>query len=84
MQIFRNFYRQKVDFFEWPVLYVTQWEKQHFPLKFLIIMHGDPLLLRQDPLKAILVIFGRRALIFFFVWKLLEKNEKWRHFCAHA
>ena len=41
--------------------------------------------LRQDPpLEAILVIFGRRALIFFFVWKLLEKNEKWRHFCAHA
>ena len=40
--------------------------------------------LRQDPpLEAILVIFGRRAL-FFFVWKLLEKNEKWHHFCAHA
>ena len=35
------------------------------------------------PLEAILVIFGRRALIF-FVWKGLEKNEKWRHFCAHA
>ena len=35
------------------------------------------------PLEAILVIFGRRPLIF-FVWKLLEKNEKWRHFCAHA
>ena len=35
------------------------------------------------PLEAILVIFGRRALIF-FVWKLLEKNEKWHHFCAHA
>ena len=39
--------------------------------------------LRQDPLEAILVILGRRALIF-FVWKLLEKNEKWHHFCAHA
>ena len=39
--------------------------------------------LRQDPLEAILVIFGRRALIF-FVWKLLKKNEKWHHFCAHA
>ena len=36
------------------------------------------------PLKAILVIVGRRALTFFFVWKLLEKNEKWHHFCAHA
>ena len=35
------------------------------------------------PLEAILVIFGRRALIF-FVWKLLEKNEKWHHFCAHT
>ena len=40
--------------------------------------------LRQDPLEAILVIFGRRALIFFFVWKVLEKNEKWHHFCAHG
>ena len=39
--------------------------------------------LRQDPLEAILVIFGRRALIF-FVWKFLEKYEKWHHFCAHA
>ena len=37
----------------------------------------------QDPLKAILVNFGRRALNF-FVWKLLEKNEKWHLFCAHA
>ena len=35
------------------------------------------------PLEAILVIFGRRALIF-FVWKLLGKNEKWHHFYAHA
>ena len=40
--------------------------------------------LKAGPLlEAILVIFGRRALIF-FVWKLLEKNEKWHHFCAHA
>ena len=34
--------------------------------------------LRQDPppLEAILVIFGRRALIFFVVvWKLLEKMK---------
>ena len=38
--------------------------------------------LRQDPLEAILVIFGRRALIF-FVWKVLEKL-KMTHFCAHA
>ena len=29
---------------------------------------------RQDPLEAILVIFGGRALIF-FVWKLLEKMK---------
>ena len=35
--------------------------------------------LRQDPLEAILVIFGGRALIF-FVWKLLKKNEKWHQF----
>ena len=39
--------------------------------------------LRQDPLEAILVIFGRRALIFFCL-KALGKNEKWCHFCAHA
>ena len=40
--------------------------------------------LRQDlPLEAILVIFGRRALIFFCL-KALGKNEKWHHFCAHA
>ena len=39
--------------------------------------------LRQDPLEAILVIFGRRGLIF-FAWKLLKKYEKWHHFCAHA
>ena len=35
------------------------------------------------PFEAILVIFGRRALIFFCL-KALEKNEKWHHFCAHA
>ena len=38
---------------------------------------------KAGPLEAILVIFGRRALIF-FAWKLLEKYEKWHHFCAHA
>ena len=31
--------------------------------------------LRQDPLEAILVIFGRSSLIVFF-WKFLEINEK--------
>ena len=36
------------------------------------------------PLEAIFVIFGRRALTFFFVWKVLEKYEKWHHFCAHS
>ena len=40
-------------------------------------------LLRQDPLEAILVIFGRRVLIF-FGWKALGKNENWHHFSAHA
>ena len=50
---------------------------------FALYERGQQKLLRQDPLEAILVIFGRRALIF-FVWKLLEKNEKWHHFCAHA
>ena len=51
-------------------------------MSFVLRSLHDPLL-RQDPLEAILVIFGRRALIF-FVWKLLEKYEKWHHFCAHA
>ena len=36
------------------------------------------------PLEAILVIFGRRALIFFLFESSWKKNEKWRHFCAHA
>ena len=37
----------------------------------------------QDPLEAILVIFGRRALIF-FVWKLLEKIKMTPLLCACA
>ena len=52
----------------------------HQPLYFLLYFKAGP---PPPPLEAILVIFGRRALIF-FVWKLLEKNEKWHHFCAHA
>ena len=39
--------------------------------------------LTGPPLEAILVIFGRRALIF-FLFESSWKNEKWRHFCAHA
>ena len=39
---------------------------------------------RTPPLEAIIVIFGRRALIFFFVWKALVKIWKWHHFFAHA
>ena len=37
----------------------------------------------QDPLEAILVIFGRGALIFFCL-KALGKIWKCHHFCAHA
>ena len=36
----------------------------------------------RTPFKAILVIFGRRAL--FFYLKVLEKMKKWHHFCAHV
>ena len=36
------------------------------------------------PLEAILVVFGRRALIFFLFESSWKKNEKWHHFCAHA
>ena len=50
---------------------------QYVQLIFRRLKAGPP------PLEAILVIFGRRALIF-FVWKLLENYEKWHHFCAHA
>ena len=54
---------------QWPVGALFRWLFRHHscccPLQ----------LSRQDPLEAILVIFGRRALIFFFVWKHLEKYE---------
>ena len=36
------------------------------------------------PLEAILVIFGRRALIFLLFESSWKKNEKWHNFCAHA
>ena len=36
------------------------------------------------PLEAILVIFGRRALIFFLFESSWKKMKKWHHFCAHA
>ena len=36
------------------------------------------------PLEAILVIFGRKALIFFCLKALWKKKWKWHHFCAHA
>ena len=39
--------------------------------------NGNP---GQDPLEAILVIFGRRALTFLFVWKLLEKMKNYTAF----
>ena len=35
MQIFRNFYRQKVDFFEWPVVNNPMGKTALFPLNFL-------------------------------------------------
>ena len=52
----------------------------YFHVKILLLLSSPSsdillgLLLRQDPLEAILVIFGRRALIF-FVWKLLKKMK---------
>ena len=52
-----------------------------FSIIYLFLLLFSPL--RQDaPREAILVIFGRRALIFFF--ESSWKNEKWHHFCAHA
>ena len=56
----------------------------HTTLRYLDLSGKRSRFLKAGPPEAILVIFGRRALIFFFVWKLLEKNEKWHHFCAHA
>ena len=68
------------------------WENEGIPLSIawdmaervprLLRAIGPPL--RQgpkDPLEAILVIFGRRALIFFL--KGLGKYEKWLHFCVN-
>ena len=49
----------------------------------IITDYRDTAALRQDPLEAILVIFGRRALIF-FVWKLLEKWTMTPLLCACA
>ena len=47
--------------------------------------NGQKLKSSGSCLKAILVIFGRRALIFNNVClKALGKNEKWHHFCAHV
>ena len=49
----------------------------------MIMIRQDTPKLRQDPLEAILVIFGRRTLIFF----LFESSwKKWKShsFCAHA
>ena len=50
------------------------WKFRHLPLcaKGATLNHCC---LRQDPLEAILVIFGRRALNIFCL-KALEKNEK--------
>ena len=48
----------------------------------IIMQRQEILKLRQDPLEAILVIFGCSFLNFFL--KVLEKYEKWHHFCAHA
>ena len=50
----------------------------HMPCLF-ALRPGPP----PPPLEAILVIFGRRALIFFCL-KALGKYEKWHHFRAHA
>ena len=36
--------------------------------------------LRNPPLEDILVIFGRRSLSIYLVWKLLEKYKKLHHF----
>ena len=38
----------------------------------------------KDPLEAILVIFGRSFINYFFCLKGLGKYEKGHHFCAHA
>ena len=60
--------------------YSASWARNVFSWIFFILalQEGNP-----DPLEAILVIFGRRALIFFCL-KALGKNKKWRHFGAHA
>ena len=58
--------------------------ERHFAGEMISVGKARRCPFKAGPPEAILVIFGRRALIFFFVWKLLDKNEKWHHFCAHA
>ena len=73
-------YQHRCFHTRWEAESITSWaiSRQTLFQKFSTLHQG-----RTPPLEAVLVIFGRRALIF-FVWKLLKKYEKWHHFCAHA
>ena len=44
----------------------------------------DSNILRQDPSSYQVSNLWSKLLKFVFAWKLLEKHEKWHHFCAHA
>ena len=71
---------------------------QHLPLSFETILSFDLFPLfpetkqkshegfhsRQSPSWGYFSHLWSKSLNFFFVWKLLEKNEKWHYFCAHA
>ena len=55
----------------------SPWRRKHVEKRHL----GDLASLIAGPIEAILVIFGRRALIFFFVWKLYlspKANFLWK------
>ena len=42
---------------------------------YVSVIYGANFPFKAGPLEAILVIFGRRALIFLFVWNLLKKMK---------
>ena len=66
----------KIDTAHWELQYHDKYWLPHtsIPADKASVNKIHFVVLRQDPLEAILVIFGRRAFIF-FVWKLLKKMK---------
>ena len=62
-------------------LCADEWNDTEFQQTTSIAVMLFCLKLRQDPLEAILVTFGRSFFLFESSWKNMKK---WHHFCAHA